>query len=176
MAPPVTVSVAEFSRRAEIPNSTARLWIKQGRIPKHDNGKIPVRAGLAAVRRIQGQREEGEEESEERGSLEEQLLQARVRATKAQGELRELQLAHEQGLFVLAEEVQVEGRALGATLRTGLLAIPQRAALKLEAILAATLRPIAPGAEVPRAPAIEALLLDEINAVLVALQGPRYTP
>ncbi len=171
---PELVSVAEFSRRCKQPRTTIRRWISSGDIKVAADGQVFLDEGLAQVRQLVTDGTVQEEDGAEETGLRAKYITVQIREKKAVAALRELELQHEQGRFVLAEDVQAEGRALGATLRAGLLAIPARASLKLEAIAAAAVRSVAPDAVPPRAPAIEALLLDEINEVLIALQGTRY--
>lgn len=95
------------------------------------------------------------------------MLAARVREKEAVSQLRELELEHESGLFVKRSEVEAAGRQIGESVRTALLAIPQRVALQVEATLARD--------PALRAPQIEALIADEINQVLTVLHGTVYT-
>lgn len=86
---------------------------------------------------------------------------------KGRAALLELELQRARGELVPIAEVMADARTAGAVVRERLIALPGRLALVLEALCARQGGP-------PRATAIEAVLADEVNAVLDALHGTRF--
>lgn len=106
--------------------------------------------------------------SDEVVELKRQLLTAQVHEREAKAELLQLKAAHQRGDYVRLDDVVADARGAAETIRAALLALPGRVALQVEALAAR-----ADGTA--RAPQIEALIADEVNEILVALQGARYT-
>ncbi len=94
------------------------------------------------------------------------LEAVKLRKLHHQARLAELTADREAGKLVLADDVTRDAQAFAAIIRDGLLALPGRCALVLEAALA--------DPSAARAPAIEAVLTDEVNALLATLHGSRF--
>lgn len=132
MRQPTVLPVRAFARKAEVARTTLQTWIADGEVPTDSDGNVPVRAGLAAVKKLLATREVAAEDGAEATELRQQLLQARIRERKAIGKLRELELERESGRFVSLAMVQRDGEDAAERIIAVLRSIPQRCALDLE--------------------------------------------
>ena len=139
--------------------------VQDGRLPSWRDGKIKMPEGLAAYRaaRAGGTAAAGDSEA---AQLRRQLQQAQIRERIAKAEQREQQLRQERDELVDKAEVVADVRAAAEVVRAKLLALPQRVALQVEALVAGD-----PGV---RAAQIEAVIADEVNEALGALHKMRF--
>jgi phage terminase Nu1 subunit (DNA packaging protein) len=98
--------------------------------------------------------------------LDDAIQRATLRIKIAQAEARELENATALRRLIPIDEVEEDAIACAEAIRATLLSLPQRVALQLESV--------AQGPAHLRAPQIEALLADEINAALTALHSTRF--
>jgi hypothetical protein len=141
-------------------------WVAIRRIVPNGDGTYPEKYVAEVKRWRQEEAESAEEAANAQSSTKARLLAAQASEREAKAELRVLEAKHARGEFLLRSEVEEAGRAIGETIRAALLALPQRVALQVEHLAA--------GPRGARAPAIEALVADEVNAILAALHGTRY--
>jgi hypothetical protein len=156
----------QAAARAGVGPTSVHRWIAQRKIVPNPDGTIPPEAVDAMVKLREEKADSDEELDKTQASTKQRLLEAQASEREAKAELRVLEAKHARGEYVLRAEVETTGRQIGEQVRAALLALPARVALQVEN-LAAQPR----GA---RAPAIEALIADEVNHVLEALHGSVY--
>ncbi len=169
MAGDEAISQRAFAERTGLSRSYIGRLVKAKKLPSRKDGSIPKAAGLRALANLRETRTEKKSETtataKASAKLKAELQQAQLRERIAKAKQRELEVEREAGRFVAVAEVEKDARKTAEEIRGRMLAIPARLALSLEALCAK-------GA--PKAAALEALLADEINAVLAALQRSRF--
>lgn len=168
---PDRLSVRAFAAAAGIPRTNLQRLIKDRIVPVGPDGKVPTEAGMAAVRAYKNGSREKKAETTSRAiatyDIKEAMLRAQLREREAKADARELEVRQTRGELVPVVEAQADAMRAGEVIRTSLLALPARISLQLEDLVARS-----PGAA--RAPQIEALVADEINAVLDQLHKTTF--
>lgn len=159
------LSVSAFARFVGGNKSTVQRMVADGRITKRRDGKINAATGLAEYRAAMAEKVNGGQPTHT-GDTKADLLRAQLRERLAKAEARELELRREREELVDVAEVRADALKAAEVIRTGLLALPSRVALQVEALIAKD-----PGT---RAARIEALIQDEVNEVLVVLNRTRF--
>lgn len=160
-----SVSQREAARLLGVSRSTFRDWIDQKRIKANAEGLISPKE-LAKARKLVEAREEREERDDEAGDLETQLLKAKVAKETALAEIQRIKADFDAGVYVKRADVEADAQAAAVAIRDGVLSLGARVALQVEASLAKEPR--------LRTAAIEALITDEVNQVLDALNKRRF--
>lgn len=125
------VSVREFGRRV----GRSHVWvlgqIKAGKIPRNENGKIPLDEGLAAFEEYK--REKGiEDELPPGADLNEELLKAKTRKEARLADIKTIEAQKLKGEVVDVAEVKADARAVAMKMRAFCLSGPTRYAGLLE--------------------------------------------
>ncbi len=176
MKPPPPMTRRAFAAHVQASLAQIQRLVARGAIPLDEQGKIPMPAGLHAYLNHRQLKPvpppplpDGAEPGSGRAGRSLELAQSIHEAELAQkawdARTRELRYRELAGELVQVEEVRADARAACEAIRSGLLALGPRIALQLEAICAG---------EAPRAPQIQAVIDDEVNALLITLHSSRF--
>lgn len=152
--------IAEAARTIDVPRSTVRDWIAQGRVTTHRDGSITKR-GMEQLKQLAKERTEEQDDEGETTDMRAQLLAAQVRERKAISRLRELELEHESGRFVELAVVKRDGQDTAERVLAILRALPQRTALALEC-------------QCRRAAVVERAISEEVERAIAELRESLY--
>lgn len=179
-----------LSRRAfavqvgDSPTAIQRL-VSAGKITLAADGSIPMPAGLheylaakspkkvrpndgaaLAISAAQPSRSEG---SPVRAVLElaTDIRDAELQQKRWDAALKELKFHRERGLLVPIDEVKADARATCEVIRTTLLGIGPRVALRIEAVCASQAGSV-------RVATVQGIIDEEVNRALTALNGTRF--
>lgn len=185
---PGFMNQTDFAAHVGVRREMIVRLVRRGKIPTARDGSIPIEKGLAAWAVHAGVevappaakrgKKSGaavlpaDDEPAPTGTssitdLAVNSKQAQLRERKAKIALLELDLAKKRGEVVPLDEIRADAAATCAGIRTRLLSLGPRVALALEALCA---RPTTG----PRAPAIQAVIDDEINVILTGLHSSRF--
>lgn len=125
------VGIREFARIVRRSHPWVLQQIKQGKIPRNENGKIPLKEGIEAFNRY----------AEEKGilnaipdgvDLNEELLKAKINKENSLATINGIRAAEAQGKVVDVSEVEEDAREVAMKLRAFCLSAPTRYAGLLE--------------------------------------------
>lgn len=165
------VSIRTFCKRTKAAPSTVGRWARDGRLPRSKGGKLLWPDAQLVWLEAQTAKADDDAATKE---LRSQLLRAQLREREAKADLQRLELQRELGELVPIVEVVADARACAEVIRACLLAIPARVGLQAEAIVSRMVAEagLPPGSS-PKAPVLERMIDDEINAALEALHKTR---
>lgn len=169
--PVTTVGVREFAKKIGVSHTFVYKLIKEGVIPKHDNGQVPLELGLkkyneyyeknkdSVGRKTRPVDAKAVLESSTPTGVSLALNKAKLAEKTYQARLKELDYKARTGELLDREKVENEAAWLAEQIKSKLLAIPPRISSLCE------------GRE---ARDIEAIISDAINDALKELQKVRY--
>ncbi len=125
------VGIREFARMVRRSHPWVLQQTKLGKIPRNENGKIPLNAGIEAFNRY----------AEEKGilntvpdgvDLNEALLKAKINKENSLATINGIRAAEAQGKVIAVSEVEEDAREVAMKLRAFCLSAPTRYAGLLE--------------------------------------------
>lgn len=165
------ISLREFARQVGKSPSWISKLLKEGKLPRNEDGSIPIEAGFKAYDQLTRKQVEKElpdsddddapmkENSSNKMSVAQAFNKARLAEKTYQAKLKELEYKLKNGTLVEVEAVIADGEATGAAVREQLLSIPVRVSGLCEGRTARD---------------IEEILEDAINDALKALQKSEF--
>lgn len=163
------VSIREFARQVGKSPTWISKLLKDGKLPRNEDGSIPVEAGFKAYEKLNQKRVDKElpdsdeapmtEVSSPNMSVAQAFNKARLAEKTYQAKLKELEYKLKNGTLVERATVEADAEATGSRVREQLLSIPVRVSGLCEGRTARD---------------IEEILEDAINDALKAFQKSEF--
>lgn len=162
----VNVSVRGFAREVGISHVRVLKLLKEGRLPRNEDGTIPLRAGIEAYKKIAEKKSSkakrvvpgGVPDPSESVNINVALNKAKLAEKTYTARLKELEYKIKTGEILLKADVEADARMLAERVKTRLLAVPSRISAMCEGRIARD---------------IEEIMADAINDAMRDLQKLR---
>ena len=161
MSEELNVSVRAFAREIGRSHVWVLKLLKDGALPRNEDGTIPLEEGLKAYNAMQDEKEEKNkktnlsQEQAEAMNLNTAMNKAKLAEKTYQARLRELEYKLKAGELLEKSAVTLEAQQLATKIKSKLLAIPSRISVLCEGRMARD---------------IEEIIADAINEALIELQ------